>query len=56
MGQLKLMEHYGHGEIILMDQLGQNNTTQYSSPVQIPFRLDKSLVLVIWTWVLKDQY
>ena len=30
------MEHYGHGDKIIMGQLGLNNLTQYSSPVQLP--------------------
>jgi hypothetical protein len=30
------MELYGHGVIMVYGQLGQNNTTNVSSPVQIP--------------------
>ena len=30
------MEHYGHGELMILDNLGQSNTTKISSPIQIP--------------------
>jgi alpha-tubulin suppressor-like RCC1 family protein len=30
------MELYGHGEVIVEGQLGQNDTIHRSSPVQIP--------------------
>ena len=49
------MEHYGHGDRMVEDQLGQNNRRDYSSPVQVGSDTTWKLYALVYAHVMFMQ-